>query len=144
MSDIKRRQEEVLNEFALLNGEGELMLLYLVRVGKELTKFGEVAHCEDNILKGCNATVWLDAKQSGCRMYFLADSNTAITRGLISLLLRIYQGQSPEDILGSELFFIRQSNLSRFIGSAHATGFATIDLEIRKRAARFASGVLGC
>lgn len=136
MSDIKRRQEEVLNELALLNEEGELLLLYLVRVGKELLKFGEVTRCEDNILKGCNATVWLEARHAEGRMYFHADSNTAITRGLISLLLRIYQGQSPEDILGSELFFIRKSNLSRFIGSAHSTGFVTIDLEIRERAAR--------
>ena len=144
MSDIERRQEEVLNEFALLNEEGELLLLYLVKVGRELPKFGMIDHSEDNILKGCNATVWLDEKQEGGRMYFFADSNTAITRGLISLLLRIYQGQSPEDILGSELFFIRKSNLSRFIGSAHSTGFATIDLAIRERAAPFASRVPGC
>ena len=136
MSDIIPRQEEVLNEFALLNEEGEMLLLYLVKVGKELSKFGKVDRSEGNILKGCNATVWLESKQEDGRMYFFADSNTAITRGLISLLLRIYQGQSPEDILGSELFFIRQSNLSRFIGSTHSNGFATIDLEIRERARR--------
>lgn len=136
MSDITQRQKEVLNEFALLNENEEMLLLYLVRVGKELSKFGEVDRSERNILKGCNATVWLDSKQEGSKMHFVADSNTAITRGLISLLLRIYQGQRPEDILQSELFFIRQSNLSRFIGSAHSNGFATIDLEIRERAKR--------
>lgn len=136
MSDITQRQKEVLNEFALLNENEEMLLLYLVRVGKELSAFGEVDRSERNILKGCNATVWLDSKQEGSKMHFVADSNTAITRGLISLLLRIYQGQRPEDILQSELFFIRQSNLSRFIGSAHSNGFATIDLEIRERAKR--------
>ncbi len=134
MSDITTRQEEVLREFALLNDDGELLLLYLVRVGKELPKFGVVDRSERNILKGCNATVWLDSKQEGSKMYFFADSNTAITRGLISLLLRIYQGQSPEAILSSELFFIRQSNLARFIGSAHSNGFATIDAGIREMA----------
>lgn len=128
MSDITRRQKEVLNEFALLNENEEMLLLYLVRVGKELSKFGKVDRNQRNILKGCHSTVWLGSEWKDGRLYFYADSNTAITCGLLSLLLRIYQGQSPDDILQSELFFVRQSSLSRFIGSAHSNGFATIDL----------------
>lgn len=134
MSDIIQRQHDVLREFALLDSDNEMLLLYLVKVGRELPRFGAVDRSERNVVKGCQSRVWLDTEYRNNRLYYAGDSDAAITRGLLSLLLRIYQGNSPEDILRSELFLVRDRNLSRFIGSAHTTGFATIDAGIREKA----------
>jgi cysteine desulfuration protein SufE len=110
------------------------VLLHLVKVGRELRNFQHVDRSEQNVLKGCHSTVWLESACKDNKLYFFVDSNTAITRRLLSLLLRIYNGQPSEAILASKLFFTHQSNLSRFIGAIHSNGFATIDREIRERA----------
>jgi cysteine desulfuration protein SufE len=60
------------------------------------------------------------------KIYFTADSNTAITKGLVSLLIRIFNGQEPDDILNADLFFMQKIGMERFIGTQRSNGFAAM------------------
>jgi cysteine desulfuration protein SufE len=91
-----------------------------------LPPFPAEGRIEENIVKGCQSKVWLTAKLNGDKVYFAADSNTAITKGLVSLLIRIFNGQSPDDILRSELYFMQRIGMERFIGTQRSNGFAAM------------------
>ena len=78
---------------------------------------------EENVVNGCQSTVWLAATVQDGRVYYQADSNTAITKGLVSLLLRAFSGHTPEEIINAELFFPERIGMNRFIGTQRTNGF---------------------
>ena len=88
---IQEVQNEIVNEFSLLDGDQEMTLFYIMELGQKLPEIPEMARLEENIVKGCQSKVWLVATMQGDKIVFQADSNTAITKGLVSLLVRIYQ-----------------------------------------------------
>ena len=81
---------------------------------------------EENIIKGCQSKVWLVYTLENNRFIFLGDSNTAITKGLLSLLIRIFSNSSPEEIINSNLFFIKKIGLNRFIGTQRSNGLESM------------------
>jgi cysteine desulfuration protein SufE len=82
-------------------------------------------------VKGCQSKVWLTSKLEDGKVYFAADSNTAITKGLVSLLARIFNGQTPEGILSSDLYFMQKIGMERFIGTQRSNGFAAMIKQMR-------------
>lgn len=137
MNTIATIQDEIVNEFSLLDGDQEMTVLYIMELGQKLPEMKEEEKSEDNIVKGCQSKVWLSAKLENDRIYFSADSNTAITKGLVSLLLRIYSGQTPETILKSELNFMQKIGMERFIGTQRSNGFAAMIKQIKMYALAF-------
>src|SRR5579872_5474057 len=105
---IDQTQEEIINEFSLLDGDMEMTVFYLMELGQKLPTFNEVDRIEDNIVKGCQSKVWLTANLEDGNVVFSGDSNTAITKGLVSLLIRIFNGQRPEAILNADLYFTKK------------------------------------
>src|ERR1700741_4545373 len=101
-------QDEITSEFSLLDGDMEMTVFYIMELGQKLPEMPETDKTEDNIVKGCQSKVWLTARLENDKIHFTADSNTAITKGLVSLLTRIYNGQSPEGILNSDLYFMKK------------------------------------
>ena len=134
---ITQVQDEIINEFSLLDGDAEMMLVYLMELGQKLPAIPEEGKTENNIVKGCQSKVWLTAKYNNGFVYFEADSNTAITKGLVSLLVRIYSGQKPEDILNSDLHFMGKINMDRFIGTQRSNGFAAMIKQMKLYALAF-------
>lgn len=130
-------QEEIISEFNMLGGDMEMMLVYLMELGQKLAPLPEADHTEENIVKGCQSTVWLTAAIDGDRLVFNADSNTAITKGLVSLLIRIFSGQTPQQILDTQLFFPGRIGMERFIGTQRSNGFASMIQQIRRYALAF-------
>ncbi|MEM6642661.1 MAG: SufE family protein [Bacteroidota bacterium] len=126
MDQIKRRQEEIIEEFAVLDGDMEMTLDYIMDLGQELVSLPEESRIEDNIVKGCQSKVWLVASLDDGRVNFKADSNTAITKGLVSLLVRVLSQSSPEDIMNAEIYFPSQIGMDRFIGTQRSNGFAAM------------------
>ncbi len=137
MKNIAAIQEEIVNEFSLLDGDQEMTVLYIMELGQKLPEMNKEEKSEDNIVKGCQSKVWLSAKMENERIFFSADSNTAITKGLVSLLLRIYSGQTPEAILKSELSFMQKIGMERFIGTQRSNGFAAMIKQIKMYALAF-------
>ncbi|MEP1031956.1 SufE family protein [Ekhidna sp.] len=126
MDLIKKRQEEIIEEFAMLDGDMEMTLDYIMELGAELSELPEEARIEDNIVKGCQSKVWMIAELDNERVQFKADSNTAITKGLVSLLVRTLNQSPPQDVMNAEIYFPKQIGMDRFIGTQRSNGFAAM------------------
>lgn len=134
---IEETQKEIVEEFALLEGDREMSVMYLMDLGEKMPPLPEDKQTEENIVKGCQSKVWLVAELKKDRVYFSADSNTAITKGLVSLLIRIFNGHLPEEILESELFFMKDIGMDRFIGTQRSNGFAAMIERMNQHARAF-------
>jgi cysteine desulfuration protein SufE len=128
---INQIQDEIINEFSLLDGDMEMTVFYVMELGQKLPPMPEEDKTEENVVKGCQSKVWLTSKLEDGKVYFLADSNTAITKGLVSLLTRIFNGQTPENILSSDLYFMQKIGMERFIGTQRSNGFAAMIKQMR-------------
>jgi cysteine desulfuration protein SufE len=131
MSSIKDIQNEIIEEFQLLEGDREAMLFYLMELGDKMPTLDEQYKTDDNIIKGCQSKVWLHSEFKDNRVQFMADSNTDITRGLISLLLRILSNQTPDDIIDADLNFVEKIGMGQIIGSQRSNGFAAMIKQIK-------------
>jgi cysteine desulfuration protein SufE len=134
---INQVQDEIINEFSLLEGDMEMTVFYIMELGQKLPDMPESDKTEDNIVKGCQSKVWLTAKLENEKLYFAADSNTAITKGLVSLLIRIFNGQTPENILNADLYFMSRIGMERFIGTQRSNGFAAMIKQMKLYALAF-------
>lgn len=134
---IAQTQEEIINEFSLLEGDLEMSVMYLMELGQKLPVMPDAEKVENNIVKGCQSKVWLTATMNHDRIFFTADSNTAITKGLVSLLIRIFNGQSPEEILHADLYFMSKIGMERFIGTQRSNGFASMIKQMKLYALAF-------
>ncbi|MEL7148179.1 MAG: SufE family protein [Bacteroidota bacterium] len=131
MSTIRAKQDEIIEEFALLDGDFEMTINYLMELGEQMPDMPEALKTEDNIVKGCQSKVWLHATSDGSQVSFEGDSNTAITKGLVSLLLRVYSGQSADSITKEDIYFPDQIGMNRFIGTQRSNGFAAMIKQIK-------------
>jgi cysteine desulfuration protein SufE len=130
-------QDEIINEFSLLDGDMEMTVFYVMELGQKLPPLHEADRTEDNVVKGCQSKVWLTAKLEDGKVLFSADSNTAITKGLVSLLVRIFSGQTPEEILDADLYFMQKIGMERFIGTQRSNGFAAMIRQMKIYALAF-------
>jgi cysteine desulfuration protein SufE len=136
MQDIKSStlgaiQEEIIEEFRALAGDRERMLTYIIDLGERLAPMREHHKNEHNILKGCMSKVWLTYTTQDDRIVFEGDSNTAITKGLMSLLLRVLSGQKADDIIRANLYFVAEIGMIQLIGSQRSSGFANMVKEMK-------------
>ncbi len=137
MSTINSIQDEIISEFTLLDGDMEMTVFYIMELGQKLPAMNPADQTEDNIVKGCQSKVWLTATLTDGKIYFSADSNTAITKGLVSLLVRILNGQSPDTILQADLYFMHKIGMERFIGTQRSNGFAAMIKQMKLYALAF-------
>lgn len=124
-------QKEIIEDFKVLDGDLEMTLNYLMELGEKLDTFNEKDKKEENIVKGCQSKVWLTYKKSEDKLFFSGDSNTAITKGLLSLLIRIFSGKSCKEILETKLSFIGDIGLNRFIGTQRSNGLESMENRFR-------------
>jgi len=134
---INEIQDEIISEFSLLDGDMEMTILYIMELGQKLPPIDDSDRVEENEVKGCQSKVWLVARSEDDKVYFEADSNTAITKGLVSLLIRIFSGQSATDILHADLYFMKRIGMERFIGTQRSNGFAAMIKQMRIYALAF-------
>ena len=134
---INEIQDEIINEFSLLDGDMEMTVLYTMELGQKLPVMREEDKTENNIVKGCQSKVWLTARMENEAVQFTADSNTAITKGLVSLLIRIFSSQKPEAILTADLYFPKKIGMERFIGTQRSNGFAAMIKQMKLYALAF-------
>jgi cysteine desulfuration protein SufE len=129
--NINDIQNSIIENFELFEDDMESILFYLMDLGKKLPAMQEEHKTEEYIVKGCQSKVWLFPSFADGKVFFEADSNTEITKGLVSLLVEIWSGQTPEDLLNSELFFIEKIGMNRMIGSQRSNGFTSMIKQIK-------------
>ena len=107
---------------------------YLIDLGKNLEPYPEEKKTDDRLIKGCQSRVWLDYRMDGGRLYFNADSDAIITKGIISLLIGIYSGRTPKEISGSDFSFIEKIGLKENLSPTRANGLASMIATIKAAA----------
>jgi len=130
-------QNEIISEFSLLDGDMEMTVFYIMELGQKLPEMLEADKTELNIVKGCQSKVWLIANVENDKVFFTADSNTAITKGLVSLLIRIFNSQSADIILNANLYFMQKIGMERFIGTQRSNGLAAMIKQMKLYALAF-------
>ena len=130
---LKEVQEEIVEDFSLYD-EWLDKYEYLIELGKNLAPYPEEAKTDDRLIKGCQSRVWLDWKMEGGRLYFSADSDAIITKGIISLLISVYSGRTPEEIAGDDFSFLGRIGLKENLSPTRANGLVSMIQTVRKAA----------
>ncbi len=127
---IKEKQQELIDDFAFLS-DWEQKYEYIIDLGKELKGIPEEKKKEDILIKGCQSQVWLDAELRDGKIFFLADSDGILPKGIISLLVGVYSGHTAEEILDSDFDFISKIGLQEFLSPSRANGLASMIKQIK-------------
>jgi cysteine desulfuration protein SufE len=122
---IQTIQEEIIGEFAMLP-TWEEKYTYIIDLGKNLKPLPEEARLESNKIKGCQSNVWLSQNYVDGLLYFSADSDSAIVKGLVSLLIRVLSGQKPSNIAGANLFMIEEIGMTRHLAQTRSNGLLSM------------------
>ena len=130
---INTIQDEIIDEFSTLNDWFD-KYEYLINRGKSLEPADEKLKSEENSISGCQSQVWIKAEMRDERIHYLADSDSLITKGMISLLLRVLNNQFPEDIVNSDLYFIDKIGLNSNLSPARVNGLMSIVKQIKSSA----------
>ena len=123
--NIEDVQERIIIEFELFDDWTE-RYKYIIKHGNKLEPLPEEDRVESNLVKGCQSQVWLTASLNGDTIQFKADSDAAITKGLVSLVVRLYTNQSPDDILRVNPDFIGKIGMAQHLSPTRANGLASM------------------
>ena len=125
MQTITEIQEEILKTFNIFDN-WEQKYEYLIDLGKDLAAIDEIHKTDDNLIKGCQSRVWLYAKEENDKIFFSADSDAIMTKGIIALLIRVLSGQSAADIVNADLNFIKKIGLKEQLSATRANGLVSM------------------
>lgn len=118
---INQIQDEIIEEFAMFDDWME-KYEYIIDLGKELPLIANDKKTEERLIHGCQSRVWVASEMLDKHLVFTADSDAIITKGIISLLIRVLSNQTPEDIVKSELYFIGKIGLQEHLSPTRANG----------------------
>lgn len=133
---IKEKQQETVEAFAFME-DWEQKYEYIIDLGKELKGISDDKKTDDNLIKGCQSKVWIDAEYIDGKLYFNADSDGILPKGIISLLVSIYSGHSTKEILDSDFKFIEEIGLQEFLSPSRANGLMAMTKQIKFYAVAF-------
>ena len=138
MQTIKELQDEVIEEF---DGLDDWMDKYqmLIDLGNDLEPLEERYKTPENIIEGCQSRVWVQCDYVDGRLQLSADSDALIVKGIIALLIRVLNNQTPADILGSELYFIDRIGLRDHLSPTRSNGLLAMIKQIRDYAVAYSS-----
>ena len=124
-------ENEVVDEFSMFD-EWLDKYEYLIELGKSLKDYPDSEKTDNHLIKGCQSRVWLDYKIDGGKIFFNADSDAIITKGIISLLIRIYSGRTAEEILSSDFSVVDRIGLKENLSPTRANGLVSMIEKIRE------------
>jgi cysteine desulfuration protein SufE len=131
VNEVQAAQDEVIEEFAFFDDWMD-RYQYLIDLGRRLPALTDSELVDENKIKGCQSQVWFVASQEDGRLNFRAISDAAIVSGLIALLLRIYSGRRPDDILNTPASFVTALDLQQHLSPTRSNGLAAMLEAIRR------------
>ena len=131
---LQEVENEVIDEFSMFD-EWLDKYEYLIELGKSLKPYPEDKKTDDRLVKGCQSRVWVDFNLKDGRLYFNADSDAIITKGIISLFIKIYSGRSSQEILSSDFSVVEKIGLKENLSPTRANGLVSMIQKIREIAA---------
>ena len=138
---LEEKKQAVIEEFSMYD-EWLDKYEYLIELGKALEAYPEEEKTEEKLIKGCQSRVWLDYELKDGKLYFRADSDAIITKGIISLLISVYSGRTPAEIAADDFGFIDRIGLKENLSPTRANGLVSM-IETIKKAAEEMAGQAG-
>lgn len=135
---IKEIQDEIIDEFSMFD-EWDERYQYVIDLGKTLPLIDEQYKTDENIIKGCQSKVWLHGEQQDGNVVFTADSDAILTKGIIAILIRVFSGQKPADILDADTAFIDEIGLKEHLSPTRANGLVSMIKQIKMYALAFST-----
>ena len=130
---LEEKKQQIVEDFSQFD-EWLDKYEYLIELGKNLEPFPDDKKTEDRLIKGCQSRVWLDCEKRDGRLWFTADSDAIITKGIISLLIDVYSGCTPEEIAGDDFAFLEEIGLRENLSPTRANGLVSMIETIKKNA----------
>lgn len=130
---IAEREEEIIENFSLFD-TWEEKYEYIIELGKKLSRLDDTHKREENIIKGCQSTVWLIAKFDNGRVYFQADSDAIIVKGLISMLISVWSGHTPLEIMNAKTDFIDKIGMMQHLAQTRSNGLLSMIKQMKNYA----------
>ncbi len=122
---IQEKQDRIIREFKAL-GDWPERYKYIIKLGQKLNPLDEKHKTDDNLVRGCQSQVWLHTELEGDKVIFKADSDAAITKGLVALMVRFYSNETPDDILSHNPDFIQQIGMQEHLSPTRSNGLASM------------------
>ena len=135
---IKEIQNQIVEEFDIFDSWMD-KYEYLIELGKSVPVIDDINKTDDNIIKGCQSKVWLHAQENDGIVEFSADSDAIITKGIVSLLIRTFSNQKPDDIINASLDFIDDIGLRQHLSPNRANGLNNMIKKIKFYAIAFSN-----
>ncbi|NCT76865.1 MAG: SufE family protein [Chitinophagaceae bacterium] len=133
---IRETELEIIDEFALFDSWDD-KYEYIIDLGKKLPPLAAVHKTDDNKVRGCQSTVWLAASYRDGQVYFEADSDAVIVKGLISMLIRVLSGRTPDEILEAPLDFIKEIGMTTHLAQTRSNGLLSMVKQMKNYALAF-------
>ena len=130
MESIQEKQNQIIDEFNFFQDWSE-KYQYLIDLGKSLPDFDQNNRIDSNLINGCQSKVWLNSSFNDNIVIFEADSDAIISKGIISLLIRVFSGHNPKDILEANIDFIEKIGLSSHLSQTRANGLLSMIKQIK-------------
>jgi cysteine desulfuration protein SufE len=128
---IIQKQQELISEFAMFPTWME-KYEYIIDLGKDLPVLDESLKIEDHLIKGCQSRVWISAsKNENGTLHFTADSDAIITKGMVSLILRVFEGEKGQDIVDAPMDFLKEIGLLENLSPTRSNGLAAMIKQIK-------------
>ena len=136
MKSIDEIQDEIVDDFSVFDDWMDKYAL-LIDLGNSLPPMDERYKTPENLIEGCQSRVWLQADYRGDRIYFEADSDAIIVKGIVSLLVRVLSGRTPDEILDTQLYFIEKIGLTEHLSPTRSNGLVAMVKQMRMYALAF-------
>jgi cysteine desulfuration protein SufE len=133
---IKETQEEIIKEFADFT-DWEDKYKHIITLGRQLPQLNDDFKTEKYKLTGCQSQVWINAKLENGTILFYADSDAAIVKGLIAILIRVYSGHTPDEILANPPEFVKQIGIDNHLSPTRKNGLSAMMKQIQMYAVAF-------
>lgn len=133
---IEEREKEIVEEFSMLSDWMDRYSL-LIELGNDLTDFEEEHRSNQNLIEGCQSKVWLYAWEKDGLIYFMADSDAIIVKGIVALLIRVLNGRTPDEILEAPLAFVDAIGLKEHLSPTRSNGLVAMIKQMRMYALAF-------
>jgi len=127
---VEEIQNQIVEEFSMYDDWMD-KYAYLIEIGNGLETMDEAHKTDDNLIKGCQSRVWFHAGLKDGKLYFEADSDAIITKGIAGLLIRVFSGQTPHDIVNANLDFIDKIGLTQHLSPTRSNGLLSMIKQIK-------------
>jgi cysteine desulfuration protein SufE len=133
---IKEQQDDIIADFELF-GDWMEKYEYIIQLGKELPLIEEQYKIDDNLIRGCQSKVWMHPEYRDGKVFFTADSDALITKGLVSMMIRVLSGHTPKEIVDAEIYFIDAIGLRNHLSATRSNGLLSMLKQIKLYALAF-------